>query len=233
VKELLEQVLEEDKLSIEVMKQYLSLYLGESEEYWQPHLEALYKRLRRNTSKENAAKVFRTTVCCAILIRAFYRSVPLDSEHPETLLFSCGKYHQFKERDWFDDFKKVIKRDLEIQKFRDQVLQLGVIDPIDYQPYCRQAYRWLLEQAEESGSIRPDNKATIEKSMRNIVYRYGGMVVSNVFTRNREVLSKVVNWNTGYFVERMLFNVYTPQQILKIKQDEITDTPPNLVKKIS
>lgn len=232
MKEELEKVLETNALTTDVATQYLSLYLGKDKEYWGRQIGVLWKRVRNKTRDEEQAKqLYRSIICCAILIRAYHRTVPLDDQHPESLLFGVEKYHQFKERDWFDALKKVIKRDVEIHKFRDQVLQLGVIDPLEYQPYCRQAYHWLIEQAEKDGSLK-ENKEAIDKSMRNIVYRYGGMVVSNVFSRHREVLDKVVNWKTGYFIERMIFNVYTPQQILKIKKAEIQDTPPRLIKKI-
>lgn len=231
-KEDLEKFINEDTLTKDVVYHYLKLYVGESN--WDAQILSLKKVLSRQY-KDDAAliKAMRNALCMAILMPAFFRSSAIGDLSDYLVRCGNGYYNdKLKSKDWSDELKKVVKRDIEIDKFRREALVLGVIDPIEYQPYCRQAYNWLYQKAEETGCITPDTKDNISKSMEKLVHRYGGMVISNMFTRHQEKVDKIVNWRTGYFVERAIFNVYKPDEVCKIKQAEINDSPQKLVKKI-
>ncbi len=106
-------------------------------------------------------------------------------------------------------------------------LSIGVIDPIEFQPFTRQAFNWLYEQATKTGVVTKES----EKRFRNLVWIYGGMAISNIFTRHEVKLKKVLNWRSGYFFERVLHEVYTFDQLQKIKQLELERTSEKLIRK--
>ena len=45
--------------------------------------------------------------------------------------------------------------------------------------------------------------------------------ISNIFVNHKNHISKIHSWNNGYFFEREIYNVYTFEQIEKIKSLEI------------
>jgi hypothetical protein len=149
------------------------------------------------------------------------------------ILFWCPTWNQYKEKDWFSLLRDVVKKDIQIQSKHKTLLEMGVIDPIDYSPITRQAYNWLYSKAETSGAIKPGNKNVTIKKMENLIRIYGGAVVSNMFTNHQASVDKVFNWRTGYFFEREVYNVYTFDQIKKIKSQEIEKLNPKFVKILS
>jgi len=66
--------------------------------------------------------------------------------------------------------------------------------------------------------------------MQNLIRIYGGAVVSNLFTNHTSSVDKVFNWRSGYFFEREIYNIYTFDQIKKIKSKEIEKLNPKFVK---
>lgn len=230
-RESLESVVNDGKLPKAVASTYLRLYVAEVE--WDQHIAVLYSRLKKKYSGESLNEMVRNVISCTILLRAVQSSVPLDETSPESLLFSVHKFHQFGEQDWFARLQKVIKRDLEIQEWRKQVLSLGVVDPIDFQPYYRQAFNWMFEKAEKTGSLKDQNKELLDNRFRRLVQAYGGSVICNMFTRHDEAIKRVLNWRSGYFLERQIFQVYNVDQIMKIKKLELDKTNAKLVKKVT
>jgi len=226
----LDKVLNKGVITKTVGEKLLNLYLGDVEgSWWDDYVVSLFIRLKKKHGEEEAKKLIREAVSFAILLPAFDRSAKIDKSHPENLLFWGMSYHQFNQRDWFDELKKVIERDQQIAEWRREVLQLGVIDAIDFQPFCRQAYKWLCGWAEDSGvELTPE----LEKKFRQLVLAYGGAVVSNVFEKHTDKVKKIVNWRSGYFFERIIFNVYSLDQIKKIKRHEIEKTNPQWIKAI-
>lgn len=222
-------VVDEGRIHIEVAKGYLTLYIGEDDS-WASIINKTYSQLNQAQKDD-----FRIKIAYAILLPAFDRSVKVDPDNPVDHWHKVmnGYYKsQFDQRDWLSEFKQVVKRDIDIQTWRNQALGLGVIDPIEYQPYTRQAFNWMYERAKESGDLTDKNKDEVARRLKNIVLAYGGAVISNIFTRHKDRVDSLLNWRTGYFIERAVFNVYTPEQVLRIKKQELNETNSKLVKKL-
>lgn len=217
-------------LDKELALQYLTLFIGNDD--WEEHVPSLFAKYQKNNSKEEALEKFRQHLSYAILLPTIERHLKIDE--PRRLLFGANKFDGFEGTDWYEKLRKVVKKDVAIHEVKMKAIGLGIIDPIELSPYTRQAFNWLIDKAKETGALQKDNEADVAKSMRNIVYRYGGMVVSNFFTRHQDKVEKVVNWRTGYFVERSLFLAYpNAETMLKIKQAEINESPSKLIKKIN
>ena len=208
---------------------YLTIYLGEpTTGDWNSHITELYNR---NKSKQSDIKEYmQNTVSCAILMPT-HDTVNLDE--PENVLHKCPYWRQINERDWFADLKKIAQKDLVIMENRSKMLSLGVIEPLAWQPYTRQAYNWLYTKAENEGNCSTaEEKALIKTRMSNVVYAYGGMVVCSVFDKSPDHMKKILNWRSGYFFERAIYQVYKPEEMYKIKKAELTKTNTKLVKSI-
>lgn len=229
----LKKIVEQDTLPREVAEKYLSVYLEESD--WKAHVDTLYVLLNKRYGRdiEITKKQMKQAISCTLMLPIIDRSTYIDRHHPENLLFKCVTYHQFNERDWFELFKTEVKQDLKVYEWRNKCLSLGIIDPIDIAPFTRQAYNWLFAAAEKHKDIDDNTKKDISDRMRNLVWAYGGINVCNMFSRYEESLNKkVLNWRTGYFFEKDLFNHYTIDQVVKIKTAELEKTNTKLVKKI-
>lgn len=223
-------VMEKGKLTTENMVKYLNLYIGETS--WEDKLAHLYNRVLLPKLGEKQAKItFKESVAFAILGQE-YASIPVPDELSNALYRIS--WAQFKERDdWVALLEKRIKDDIEIESSRDQCLSLGIVHPLDYSPVTRQAYNWLYGKAEDSGVVTEENKKDIVRRFQNLVYAYGGNVVCYIFMKEEtKVKKKVLNWRSNYFFERLIFDVYTLEQILKIKKQELNKTNSKLVKKV-
>lgn len=214
----------------EIIK-YLTIFNADID--WQPHLQELTKQISRRYSDEHKAReARRKQAACTILLPLFDKSAL--SDPPENLLFKCHTYHQFGSRDWEYELEKVAKKDRIIKANREEALAMGVIYPIEYNPNTRQAYRWLVEASQSSGDWNEDDTS---KKLKNLVYAYGGAVICNVFIKPeyKPKLYKLLNWRSGYFFEHLIYEVYTPTEILKIKQQEllkIKNSDPKLIKMV-
>lgn len=216
-------------LSKDTAIKYLNLYIGESD--WGRHIDALWTRLAKKHNESDARAILRKTIACATLLPIYDRTkIP---DNPENLLFWCPSYQQFSEKDWFSLLLEVIAEDEKIEGWRLECQRLGVIYPIVYAPWPRQAYNWLYKAAEESGQLNDDNRELIEKRFERLVLTYGGLVVCHIFQKEEhKIKKKILNWRTGYFFEKLIFDIYTIDQVLKIKKQELAKTNPTLVKKI-
>lgn len=223
----LKEFVDEGKLSV-IVENYLSIFVDEID--WSKQLSDAWDKVK---NKPNALETYRNVLSFAILLPAIDRTVHIDTDG---YLYRCAvNYYkaQFDDRNWAEYLRdKVVKRDIEINEWRTQAISLGVIDPIEYQPYTREAFNRMYERAEYTKALTDTNKTDISRRLKNVVMAYGGAVVTNLFTRHMESVDKIVNWRTGYFVERKIFDVYTPEQVLKIKKKELDGTNDKLVKKI-
>lgn len=213
-----------------VSEKYLNLYVAEID--WKYHQGVLYQRwIRSGMSESEAVDKLRKVIACTVLLPQLGKQrIP---DPPENLLYQCSSFHQFNERDWYEELHKVVERDKEIVRWRNQCQSLGIIDPIDYSPITRQAFNWLFSAAERSGVVTPENKQRIEQSFKRLVYAYGGAVICSIFQKNENLIDrKVLNWRSNYFFEHLIFDVYTIDQIVKIKRQELKKTNPKLVKQI-
>lgn len=224
MKQDIRELLDEGTLSLSLAEYYLNIYVGESD--WQKHMVEIWGRIK-NTS--DAQERMRRIISCTILLPSEEKLV---ADPPHRLLFGITSFTQFNEKDWFKQLQEVVAHDEEIAQWRMQALGLGVIDPIDFAPNTRQAFNWLYLKAEESGVVTPASKEVIMKRFKNLVIAYGGAVICNIFTRHDDHLKKIVNWRSGYFFERIIYDVYKPQQVLKIKKMELDRTSERLVKRI-
>lgn len=219
----------EFKISKDDAIKYLSIYVGDAD--WGTNIDRLYERLSKKFGKDEAIPMMRKALCCTILLPTYDRtSVP---DVPENLLHWVPSYHQFNDRDWVQLMKGVVAKDQEIAGWRGQCQSLGVVHPLEFSPITRQAMNWLVEAAREAGAVSDENKASVKKVFERLVMTYGGKVVCNIFEDHRsKVRKKVINWKTNYFFERLIFDIYTPEQVYAIKQNELNKTNPTLVKKI-
>lgn len=199
----------ETEPSIDWIK-YLRLYVAEIE--WSPHLNQLANRIKDQNIRHNQA-------ACAVLLP--YRDKSVLTNPPQNLLFWVGKYTQIDDCDWVAELKRISKRDEEYDSFKDELLGLGIIDPIEFNPTTRQAYNWLIEQAKYSLGECGDD--TI-KRMKNLVYIYGGNVICSVFQKPewQKKVRNLHNWRTGYFFRNLIHEIYpNKEDIKKIKAMEI------------
>lgn len=216
-------------LSKEAAARFLTTYLGPpTASTWEGQIDDLWSRLNR---KGQAAQM-KQILSCAILLPAFDRSQ--DVSQPESILHKCQFYRQLTERDWFRELQAVAGRDIEITEWRGQALSLGIIKPLELQPFTRQAYNWLYSHAEDTGAVTKDTDEDIRRRMANLVYAYGGAAICSVFEKEQNgEIKKLVNWRTGYFFERLIFKVFDAEKVMKIKTEELRKTNAKLVKRIA
>ena len=216
-------------LTKEVAVKYLNLYVGESD--WGKHIDSLWGRLSKKYGDTEAKTLLKKTIACATLLPVYDRTKIPDL--PENLLFWCPSYQQFSEKDWFSLLLDVIAEDEKIEQWRLECQRLGVVHPIVYAPWSRQAYNWLYSAAEASGQVNDSNREQLEKRFERLVLTYGGLVICHIFQKEEfKLKKKVLNWRTGYFFERLIFDIYSIDQVVKIKKQELSKTNPTLVKKI-
>jgi hypothetical protein len=218
----------EGTLDIKAAVRYLTIYLGEPVQGdWESHIGELYNR--HKPKQEDIAAFMRNTISCAILMPLHDQ---VNTEHPENVLHKCPYWRQINERDWFADLRKIAAEDLDIMTNRAQMLSLGVIEPLAWQPYTRQAFNWLYAHSERAGCITEENKDVIRTRMSNLVYAYGGMVTCAVFEKSPDWVKRVNNWRTGYFFEKTIYKVFTAEEMYKIKKRELEKSDEKLVKSI-
>lgn len=203
---------------------YLELYLGPAD--WNYHIGVLFRRLNRNFGPRVGEEI-RKQICCAILLPYFTSTAIPDD--PSELLYKCRYYHQFEERDWWEDLQKIMKEDEQIKANRGKCLALGRVEKIKLSPITRQAFNWMYNSAEEGGFITPQNKQVIVQKLKNVIYAYGGTPINNVYSKHPNMLKKVVNWHTNYFIEKILFEAYSLEQLVKMKKQELAKTNEKLV----
>ncbi len=208
---------------------YLSLYVGPDD--WEKHISRLYTRLNKNATPEEAGAKLRKIVACTVLLPVYEnQKVP---DPPNNLLYWCSSYHQFNDRDWEKILNETMERDADIGKWRNQCQSLGIIDPIDYSPITRQAFNWLFNSAKEAGAVNDDNAARLEESFKRLVYAYGGAVICAIFQQEaNQIKRKVKNWQSNYFFERLIFDIYSVEEVVKIKRAELKKANPKLVKQL-
>lgn len=228
--EELMKVTEQGVLPVDTAQKYLNLYIGESD--WPKHINQLWLNLEnKNKNLDLSKEDIKRIISCTLLLPTYEKTTIPDPVH--LILFWCTSWGQLKERDWFSLFQDVVRKDILIQNNRKNLLDIGVIDPIDYSPLTRQAFNWLFSEAENNGDLNETNKKELIVKLQNLVRIYGGAVISNIFTNHKNSLNKILNWKSGYFFEREIYNVYSYDQIVKIKNLEIQKLNPKYIKTIS
>jgi hypothetical protein len=216
----------EGTLSFDLAEKYLTIYIGEAD--WKEKVGQLWTVQKNKIKNDEAAKDFvKKSIACACLSPVINRSPIPDEKH--VLIFWVGGWPQFNERDWVSTLKEVIKKDIEIENNRKQIIKLGIFNQIDMSPLTRQAYNWLYEKLEKENFTSSEAKAEAVEKMKNLVKIYGGAIICNVFTNYSSNIDKVLNWRSGYFIEKEIYKVYSIDQIIKIKNAEINKTNKNYV----
>ena len=227
--QLMEQLLTNNSLSLDLAEKYLTLYLGEAA--WQEKISQLWTVQRKKLGDEQAKEFIKKSVACACLSPVINKSAIPEENH--VLLFWVSGWPQFNERDWFSIFKDVVKNDIEIEKNRSLILREGIFEHIDIPPLTRQAFNWLYERLEKESFSSEEKKSEAVTKIKNLVRIYGGAVICNLFTNYSLNIEKVLNWRSGYFVEKEIYKVYSIEQILKIKKAEMQKTNSNYIKKVN
>lgn len=223
----IEALANDGTLSFDVAEKYLTIYLGEAD--WKEKIGQLWTVQKRKIQDEQKTKDFvKKSVACACLSPIINKVNIPDEKH--VMLFWVGGWPQFNERDWFDLLKSIAAKDLEIENNRRIVIQYGIFDQIDYSPLTRQAFNWLCEKLEKESFDNPEKKLESVEKLKNLVKIYGGAIVCNMFTNYSLNIDKVLNWRSGYFIEKEIYKVYSIEQIVKIKKSELNKTNPNYIK---
>ncbi|NBP58905.1 hypothetical protein EBU71_20640 [bacterium] len=223
------QLLEGNSLSIELAEKYLNIYLGEAN--WSEKISQLWTVQSKKHGEEKAKEIVKKSIACACLSPVINKVTIPEENH--VLIFWVSGWPQFHERDWFAMFKEVVKIDIEIEKNRTVVMQSGIFEQIDIPPMTRQAYNWLYEKLDQEKFNTLDQKDKCVTKMKNLVRVYGGAVICNLFTNYHSNIDKVLNWKSGYFIEKELYKIYSLDQIIRIKNAEIQKTNSNYIRKIS
>jgi len=226
--QLLEQFVSNNALTVELADKYLTLYLGESD--WPEKLAQLWSVQKKKLGEDKAKEFIKKSVACACLSPVINKSAIPEENH--VLLFWVSGWPQFNERDWLSLFKDTIKTDMQIEKNRALILREGIFDHIDIPPLTRQAYNWLYERLDKESFSSHDKKEEAVTKMKNLIKIYGGAVICNVFTNYSQHVEKVLNWRSGYFVEKEIHKIYSTEQIIKIKKAEMQKTNSNYIKTI-
>lgn len=223
----IETLANDGTLSFDIAEKYLNIYLGEAD--WKEKISQLWTVQKRKLGDEQKAKDFvKKSVACACLSPVINKSAIPDEKH--VLLFWVSGWPQFNERDWFDLFRNVAKNDILIDKNRKIIMECGIFNQIDMSPITRQAYNWLYERLDKESFSTEEKKHEAIEKIKNLVKIYGGAVICNMFTNYPLNIDKVLNWRSGYFIEKEIYKVYSLDQIIKIKKAEFKKTNKNYIK---
>lgn len=226
--QMMDQLIKNNSLSIDVADKYLTLYLGESN--WPEKISQLWTVQSKRHGEEKAKEVVKKCIACACLSPIVNKTAIPEENH--VLIFWVAGWPQFNERDWFEMFKEVVKSDLQIEKNRLTIMKFGIFEHIDIPPLTRQAYNWLNERVNQEKFVNQELKEKSVTKMKNLVRIYGGAVLCNLFTNYSSNVERVLNWKSGYFVEKEIYKVYSLDQIIKIKKSEIQKTNSNYIRKV-
>jgi len=224
----LEEFVRSGILTVELANKYLTIYLGESD--WPEKLAQLWSVQKKKLGDDKAKEFIKKSIACACLSPIVNKS-PIPAEN-HVLLFWVSGWPQFNERDWFVLFRETVKEDIRIEKNRILILQEGIFDHIDIPPLTRQAFNWLYEKLDKESFSNHDKKEEAVLKMSNLIKIYGGAVICNIFTNYSQNVEKVLNWRSGYFIEKQIHKIYSTDQIVKIKKAEIQKTNSNYIKLI-
>lgn len=225
----LESAIINKSLSVEIADKYLKLYVATID--WSPHIASLWGNALKKYGNEIAAKdhIKKAISCATILPLAEKTQIP---DPPSNLLFWCTGWKQFNDRDWFELYLEILKEDLDISRKRNEIIKIGVIDPIDVSPITRQAYNWIYEKVSEETFSNKQDVEVVKEKVKNLVRAYGGAVICNVFLKYKKNVDDVLNWRSGYFLEKQIHKIYTIDQIVKIKRAELSKTNSKYIKKV-
>lgn len=229
--ELLQQALTDGAFK-PIASEYWWLYLGEKN--WDHAQQELVGSLKKSFGDDNKKIVEHFKKSFAFTVLAPLSGVKVTSS--VGLLLTCrqkDKWPTYYEKDWPKTLFNVLERDLDITKKRRKLWVLGRVDPFDLSPFCREAYNRMYDHAERAGAITPETKSDLEERFKTMIWVYGGAVLANLFLKHEDkIRDRVLNWNTPYFLEHVLYDVYNFNQLVDIKKTELSKTNKHLIKRI-
>jgi len=187
--------------------------------------------IKKIPDQDLAKDYMKKAIACTVLL-PFKEGTEIPDQ-PSKLLFWCTGWKQFNKEDWFSMFLDVLKEDIEISTKRNTLLALGILDPIDVSPIARQAFNWLYDQFTNTCNVDECNTEQIKSKFTNLVRAYGEAVICNMFVNHKSSINKVFNWNSGYFFEKQIHKIYNIDQLIKIKNTELSKTNNKYIKNIS
>lgn len=216
-------------LPFSVAEKYLRLYVADIS--WEDSIKTLWMNSINKMRNDELAKehVKKAISCATILPLTEKISIP---DPPTNLLFWCTGWAQFNKCDWFSEYINILEEDVKINELRNEIIKIGVIDPIDISPITRQAYNWLYQKAEENEDLSQLNLQELKIKFTNLVKAYGGAVICGAFVNHKQSVDKVFNWRSGYFFEKQLHKIYSVDQMVKIKSAELLKTNNKYIRKI-
>ena len=224
------KAIEEKSLTVEIADKYLKLYIADID--WTSHISDLWNVSIRKFPDQNLAKEhMKRAIACTILL-PFIEGTDIPDQ-PNKLLFWCTGWKQFNKEDWFEMFLNILKEDVDIALKRNQLLNLGIVDPIDISPIARQAFNWLYNEVLNSPDFKDENMDNIKSKIINLVRAYGGAVICNIFINHKFSINKIFNWKSGYFFEKQIHKIYSIDQLIKIKKTELSKTNIKYIKNIA
>jgi len=206
-------------------EKYLSLYVADID--WSPILNNL-RSLGISTEEK-----WKRVAFSAMLPK--YEPTAFKNTDLVNLFNWCFKWQQYNSRDWIAELRDIYITDQKIEDIRNKCLDLGIIYPLHYNPITRQAFNWLMQEAEEKNATIESTIST--EKLQNLVYIYGGRVICGVFEKPEysTKIKRLPHWRSGYFFERLIHEVYSEKQLLEIKTHEIMklkNSGSNLIKYI-
>jgi len=219
----------ENSISVDLADKYLRLYVAPID--WKPHISSMWLNATKKYKDDDLAKnhIKKAISCATILPLVEKIQIP---DPASNLLFWCTGWKQFNDRDWLSLFMEILKEDLDISIKRNEIIKFGVIDPIDVSPITRQAYNWIYEKVSEEEFQDKESFEAVKEKIKNLVRAYGGAVICNVFLKHKKNIDDVLNWRSGYFLEKQIHKVYSMDQIVKIKKAELSKTNSKYIKKV-
>ncbi len=211
--------------TIENLSKYLSIYYSDQVE-WEEQL----KRLSRQVSDSSRRRKQAAYTILAPYLHKTAKTTPIES-----LLFVCNKWADYDDLDWVDKLEETYYEDIATEALRAELLALGYIHPIEHDPRCRQALKWLCEQAGKQDEIAlspPQTKSSITNKYKGLIYTYGPSSVCALFQKpelKQQLLNNVHNWKTAYFVEKELRKHNTPKQLIERKSIDLNRTNKELI----
>ena len=168
-----QQAIDNNSLPINVAEKYLKLYVADVS--WQDAIATLWKNSINKIQNQEAAKEHvKKAISCATILPLMEKTTIPD---PATnLLFWCTGWAQFCKNYWFSLYLDILKEDIKINETRNEIIRLGIIDPIDISPITRQAYNWLYQKAEEIEDMSKVDAPLLNAKLTNLVKAYGGAV---------------------------------------------------------
>lgn len=201
---------------------YLSVYYSDKPDW----MKQLAKLQRKGKPREMSRKHLAYTILSSYLLKV------RTTDPPEALLFACFKFDSFDDLDWASKLEDIFDEDQLIKANRNRMMG-SIISPVEYHSRSRQALKWLYEEASADPTVDESNKEMVLQRLRNSILLYGPSAICSLFQRpdiKSSFFMKAPNWRTGYFIERALYEHFSFEQLVQMKERDLESAPSELIK---